>query len=131
MKQIIRYVIVIAVCASFFGCTQKMGTFSEQTHFSYPNSNVKPLGQVKSSIKKTRILFPYLYKAEDIKGLINEALAQKPGADLLINYKTDTKITSLPFPPYLIWQTVTLEGTAASIEVGEQELQEAIEKSGY
>lgn len=131
MKQIIKYVVIIAVCTSFFGCTTKMGTFSEQTHFSYPNSNVKPLGHVKSSMKKTRVLFPYSYKAEDIKGLIDEALAQKPGADLLINYKTNTRITALPFPPYLIWQTVTLEGTAVSMEVGEQELLEVIDKTRY
>jgi hypothetical protein len=104
---------------AFSGCSTKFGDFAEQTHFSFPNSNVKPLGHVEASKVKWGFVIPPSLTADDVREMINEALAQKAGADLVINYKTDTKVTGIPFVYKL---TMTLSGTAVSMEVGEQEL---------
>ena len=71
-----------------------MGKFDTNTHFAYPNSNITPLGQVKVATNKSSILIPPFIAYDDVKELINKGLAQKPGADLIINYKVDTTVTS-------------------------------------
>ena len=43
---------VISLCA-ITGCSSiNAGHFDIQNHFSYPNSNVTPLGQVKSTLTR-------------------------------------------------------------------------------
>ena len=62
---------------------------------------------------------------EKVLKLMNDALAQKPGADMIVNYRLDTTYTMYPF--YIV-QTIKLEGTAANMQVGEKDL---LEKSKY
>lgn len=128
MKRIstIFIILVFFVCA---GCSLTMGKFDTNTHFAYPNSNITPLGQVKVATNKSSILIPPFIAYDDVKELINKGLAQKPGADLIINYKVDTTVTSYLGLFYTL--EVTLEGTAVKMEVGKQELEEAIKKSRY
>lgn len=131
-KYPIRLFLFIGVVSFFFlatGCSMKMGTFAEKTHFSFPNSNIKPLGQVSASMEKTGFIFPPVVTADDIRNLLENALGQKPGADLVINYKTDTEFSFIPIP-ILSFYTVktTLTGTAVSMEIGMQEL---LEKLNY
>lgn len=119
---IISITIIITMFA-FSGCSTKFGDFAEQTHFSFPNSNVKPLGHVEASKIKWGFVIPPSLTADDVREMINEVLAQKAGADLVINYKTDTKFTVIPIPIFSVYKlTMTLSGTAVSMEVGEQEL---------
>ena len=107
------------------GCSTTHGTFEPTTHFAYPNSNVQPMGHVSSTVKEGGFLFPPTLDKEKVLKLMNDALAQKPGADGVINYRLDTTYTE-----YLIYyvQTVKLEGTAIKMQVGEKDL---LEKSKY
>lgn len=107
------------------GCSTTLGSFKPATHFTYPNSNVRPLGHISISQKEGRFLFPPELSKEKILKLMNDALTQKPGADMIINYRIDTTYTTFLF--YTI-QTIKLEGTPVDMEVGEQEL---LEKSKY
>lgn len=105
------------------GCTTTKGSFNPSTHFTYPNSNVVPLGYVSASVKDQGFIFPPQVDKEKIAKLMEGALAQKPGADMIINYKIDTTNTVIPIPIFSIhFQTIKLEGTAASMKVGKQEL---------
>jgi len=114
------------------GCSMKFGAMSEKSHFAFPNSNVKPLGQVSAELSKTSFIVPPDLGAEDVRNLLDKALKQKVGADLIINYKVDTKITVIPIPIFTFYTlTMTLSGTAASMETGEKELMETIKQVGY
>ncbi len=132
MRSFLKCFAVVIVCMVFSGCSTILGGFYEQTHFSYPNSNIKPLGHVKAALSKTSVFIPPVVTEEDIRSLLNKALAQQSEADLIINYRTNTINTVyIPTLP-IFWKTdVILEGTAVSMEVGAQELQEAVEKSKY
>lgn len=82
-----------------------------------------PLGYVSASVKDQGFIFPPQVDKEKIAKLMEGALAQKPGADMIINYKIDTTNTVIPIPIFSIhFQTIKLEGTAASMKVGKQEL---------
>jgi len=114
------------------GCSMKFGSFNEKSHFAFPNSNVKPLGQVTAETSKTSFIIPPSLEATDVRHLLSQALKQKAGADLVINYKVDTKITVIPIPIFNIFTlTMTLSGTAVSMEVGEKELMETIKQVEY
>jgi len=131
-----RMVFVVILVVSFFliiaGCSTKMGGYAEKTHFAYPNSNVKPLGAVDSTLSKTTFIIPPTISADDVRTLIGDALKKKPGADLIINYSTDTKLTIIPIPIFSIYtMEMTLSGTAVSMEVGRKELQDNLKKFDY
>lgn len=105
------------------GCTTTKGSFNPSTHFTYPNSNIAPLGYVSASVKDQGFILPPKVDKEKIAKLMEDALAQKPGADMIINYKIDTTYTQIPIPIFTIFfQTIKLEGTAAKMTVGKQEL---------
>jgi len=123
-----RHILTISIAALSlfqFGCSTTVGTFQPTTHFAYPNSNVQPLGHISASISEGSFIFPPSLDKEKILKLMNDALAQKPGADMITNYRLDTTYTMYP---YYTVQTVKIEGTAAKMEVGEQDL---LEKSKY
>jgi len=126
MKKIfITLVLVLFVSA---GCSLTVGKFDTNTHFAYPNSNITPLGQVKVATSKTSVLLPPDITYNEVKELIDKGLAQKPGADLIINYKVDTTLTS--YLGFFYSMEMILSGTAVKMEVGKQEL-DAIKKSSY
>jgi len=101
------------------GCSTTQGSFNEKSHFSYPNSNVKALGAFKVTKSRTSFLIPPSFTREEELELMNEALNQKSGADLLVNYTVNTKFTRIPIIPFYTVE-VTMEGTAASMKVGTQ-----------
>lgn len=107
------------------GCSSTHGSFEPTTHFAYPNSNVQPMGHISATVSEGKFLFPPRLDKEKILKLMNDALAQKPGADGIVNYRLDTTYTNYP---YYIVQTVKLEGTAVKMQLGEKEL---LEKSKY
>lgn len=112
--------LTLVFTAFLMGCSSTIGTFTPSTNFTYPNSNVRPLGHVKVSAKKEDFFFAPALTKDNVTDLMNDALAQQPGADMLVNYRLDTTYTMFPF--YYI-QTITLEGTAVDmITLGEQDL---------
>jgi len=121
----------IAALAVFqIGCSTTQGTFEPTTHFGFPNSNIQPLGHISTSISEGKFLIPPSLDKEKVLKLMNDALAQKPGADMIVNYRFDTTYTVYPFTGYPLYtvQTIKLEGTAANMQVGEKDL---LEKSKY
>ena len=107
------------------GCSMTHGSFEPSTHFAFPNSNVQPMGHINASVSEGAFIFPPSLDKEKVLKLMNDALAQQPGADTIINYRFDTTYTMYPF--YTV-QLVKLEGTAAKMQVGEKDL---LEKSKY
>jgi len=116
---------LVFLLAMTLGCSMKMGSIGDKSHFTYPNSNVQPLGQVSASVEKFGFIIPKDMTKEDVKDLFAKALSQKAGADLLINYKIDTEFMIIPIPIFsLNYTTLFISGTAAKMTVGEKELKE-------
>lgn len=118
---------VLSLCA-ITGCSINAGHFDSQSHFSYPNSNVTPLGQVKSTLTRWSFFVPPV-EADDALTLVNEAIAKKPGADMMINYVLDT--TTMILPLFFYKADMVVEGTAAKMEIGEQALENTLKKIEY
>lgn len=114
-------ILIVLLAFTFFGCTMKMGEFMPNSHFAFPNSNVKPLGHVSAEISKTTILVPSMVDKEMIDELMDKALKQK-GGDLLINYKASTSVTYIPIGIPIFITKVRLDGTACEMTIGRQYL---------
>lgn len=105
------------------GCSIEYGQQVISSHYVYPNSNVTPLGYTSAELSKIGIIFPSQIKKNDYERLFNEALSKHQGADIIIDMGIDVKYTQIPIPILTIWITkFTLQGTAANMEVGEQDL---------
>lgn len=103
------------------GCTMEVGRYVPNSQFAYPNSNVEVLGPVSGKVSRTSVLFSPSLSLEDIKGAYNEALSQAEGANILLNYTEDTAYTNWVIPVYTV--EYRIEGQAARMEVGRQELE--------
>jgi len=122
MNKILYVLLLILVATMLSACTTTSGHLGDKSHFTYPNSNVKPIGPVSAEVTKFGA-FSIAFSKEDIRKVFNEALSKQAGADLIINYKLDTKFTQLgPLP--LFMSTMSIEGTAAKMTVGLKELKE-------
>ena len=117
-KKMLTATITCGLLLIFSGCTITAGGLIPNTKFAFPNSNVEPLGKVQVEDTKFSVLIPRVFSSTDVKGMYNDALKQK-GGDLLINAKMKNKTT-------IIWiiyiNKMTIEGTAAKMEVGKQVL---------
>jgi hypothetical protein len=105
----------------FLGCTSQYGHFVPNSQFAYANSNVRTLGPVKAEITKSAWFSAPELTIDDIRGVYNKALTQAEGANIMINYKEDTYYTIMPLIPFSS-VTYRIEGEAAKMEVGKQEL---------
>ena len=121
MNNTIKSILLVVFAGAFLaGCTTTVGSAAPQTNFTFPNSNVIPLGSVQAERSYGRFLIPHFITAEEVEELKAAALSQAPGADLLINYRIDTSLTTFP---YYYRTTLRISGTAASMDVGIQDLQ--------
>lgn len=106
------------------GCTQTfVKGLAPQSHFDYPNSNVYPLGHVTGQASKTNLSLsgmPDMPSSLEYEAIEN-ALQQKPGADILINSFRFMDVTSLLILP-IVTVTYRVEGTAAKMTTGHQAL---------
>ena len=116
----IKKSILSLLITTSIGCTMEMGGYGTNSHFSYPNSNVVPLKQVKATTSKLSIIIPPSFDGTEIIKLTEDALAQQSGSDLLLNYTLDSKVTSFIFVHKM---DLTITGTAAKMDVGTQQLQ--------
>ncbi|MEM7550072.1 MAG: hypothetical protein AAF363_10365 [Bacteroidota bacterium] len=112
--------ILFAAAILFSNCSQ---TFylgkSPQAHFTYPNANVEPVGQVTGIYKKTKLFGPPPVTPTVQRTAWNDALSKSNGGNVLINVDTYYKLSI-----FLIFQTLTyrVEGTAAKQDVGLQNI---------
>ncbi|MFA5865993.1 MAG: hypothetical protein WC975_15070 [Phycisphaerae bacterium] len=127
-KSLVQLLMVLLIACIVSGCAQTIGTFyrlGPQSHFVYPNSNIKDLGPVKVKMrgadKSDR--FPSFMTSEMDVSLYNEALKQVDGANIILDYVRKTTIKMEPSLFGQKFQTEEeLEGTAARMELGKQEL---------
>lgn len=96
--------------------------FVPQTHFDFPNSNVKPIGPAKGKATNFRIFVPSNVDSDLEENAYRSAL-QQTGGDMLIDvYKTSsTRMLNLLYLTFY-WTTLEVEGIAANMEIGKQEL---------
>ncbi len=118
------YVMVVASAvslAALAGCFSGQYTqIGAQSHFDYPNSNIKALGPVKVMVPgQGRFGSPPLPTSDDEVKLYNAALAQVEGADLVVDYVKTWRLYGFM---WWYWSELELEGTAADMEVGRQRL---------
>ncbi len=113
--------IIIICCTMVFisACTQKTYTLNPQSHFDYPNSNIKPLASTSGTVSEISS-FPNL-SGELERLAITDALNKQAGADILINYIGELKTTQFLILP-IFSVTYTVYGTASVMEVGKQYL---------
>jgi len=112
---------IVAVLFTSTGCTMKIGMFQPNSNFAYPNSNVEPLGRVTGSASKWGIFSASIIDKDMLDTAYSNALKQK-GGDLLINYKITSETTLYPiFIPFFKTE-LKVDGTAAKMTVGKQEL---------
>ncbi len=117
MKRLLLCLVALSLSA----CTQKFYSLNPQSHFDYPNSNIRPIASASGSTAEVSIGFtPPMLSGEIERAAIADALSKQAGSDLLINYVGERKITS--FFNLIHSQTYTVTGTAAKMEVGKQYL---------
>ncbi len=126
--KLTKFIVSVFSLCVIASCSINAGHFNTESHFSFPNSNVTPLGQVKSTLSRWSF-FSLPVEGDDALNLVNEAIAQKSGADLMLNYILDTKITM--FPLFIYKADMVVEGTAAKMEIGEQELRNILDRLKY
>lgn len=125
IRKLLTGIAFLALLAPI-GCAVGGGTrIAPESHFVFPNSNVKALGPVSATYQSPMTLFipPPIRTAEIDQTLYQTALAKMQDADLVIDYVVTTEITLLPIPYLSVYLTKhRLEGTAAKMTVGKQRL---------
>lgn len=123
MKRIIALTLAVLFLCS---CTSTFYVRKNQSHFDFPNSNVRPLGSatVTGEASKTKLMTPPTITSAMEREAYNDALGKVSGADLLLNIDYTWKVTMIPLYVITIYSgKLTVEGEPASMEVGEQKLQ--------
>ena len=122
-KRSAPILLFVLFCLGLAGCQFAQFTkLGPQTHFDFPNSNVFPLGPVKSKVDGpgSVIMFSGFSSDHDAQ-IYNAALSQVAGASLITDYTRIYKVYMLPLPGVpVFWSTLEIEGTAAKMEVGKQ-----------
>lgn len=121
-SAVARAVSWVVLSVLLAGCTVGSGVaLKPQSHFSYPNSNVTPLGRVTGEASTSGLL-PVTYDADLEEEAIQTALKEK-GGDILIDYIATTTITAFPLLIITVYTTtVRVDGTAAKMTIGRQQL---------
>lgn len=106
---------------SMTGCS--MGSFVmffPQSHFSYPNSNVTPLGPGRGESSTWSLFIPVFWDADMQEEALSVAIKEK-GGDMLIDYVGTTNITMYPLWVITLYNTrYEVQGTVAKMELGKQ-----------
>jgi hypothetical protein len=102
------------------GCSSTGGGFMTHTTHAYPNSNIKPMGPTSADWSRFMVFMPASPNVDDLRKVYNDALAKVPGANIMIDFREDTTITIIP--PLFYITKYRIEGEAAKMEVGKQEL---------
>ena len=102
------------------GCTTDyhMGT-SHQSNFTYPESSVVALENVRGVATDGGIGYPSFGTGRLQRQALDKALDSAPsGANVLLDYKENVKMTIYPIPFISVYQTeVSVDGLAAKAEV--------------
>lgn len=117
------FVILLMLVPILSSCTTTAGSYTNKSHFVYPNSNVEPLGNTKATITKSSFAIPPSLSRKDVENVIDKAISKRSGADILLDYKTNTSISNYGLGPLMYYKLeIAVEGTAAEMAVGKQDL---------
>jgi hypothetical protein len=131
MKLLLHILPAIVACTAMLaGCnpaeeekkiqvTFTYATMGPQSHYDFPNSNVKPLGLVKVTHMRFEHDSPM---SEDHLALYNAALTQIQGANLIIDYIKVVRTFERDKNGKSQGCEMDIEGTAAKMEVGTQKI---------
>jgi len=91
------------------------------SHFAYPNSNVKPLGPVIGSASTASIMVPTMISGAMMESAYKDALS-KSGGDMIIDAveTSTTRMIMTPIGISFYFTSFDVEGTAAKMELGKQ-----------
>lgn len=107
-------------------CTNASNDLDIQSKFAYPNGDYTSLGHVSAEKKyfSTSFTAPVMTR-QVFLDLQQQALAQQPGAEFVVNYVVSSSVVQVPLIPAQ-WTTFRLEGTALKVvEVGKQTYSDA------
>jgi hypothetical protein len=110
------------------GCTTSSNLLSQQSRFAYSNGDYVPLGRVSAERKYTKVFTSPVMGREEFLELESQALATKPGADLMVDYLVSSDVTQVPLPflPIVTFTTFRVEGTALRFtELGRQQFRDS------
>lgn len=110
---------VLGVALLAAACTMKGGDLDTNNRYTFPNSNVAPLGYVSAEVTKTDFFWSSGADREMRDQVLRAALAQKH-ADMIIDYKWTTEVTA--YPLFITTTRLRLDGTAASADLGGQDV---------
>lgn len=102
-------------------CSQKFYSLNPQSHFDYPNSNIRPISSVTGTVSEMQFGMGAGMNGELERLAIEDALSKQVGSDILVNYIGEAKYTNLLILP-IASVTYTVYGTAAKMESGKQYL---------
>lgn len=123
-----RCLVALSATAWLAGCTTSGNLLSQQSRFAYPNGDYQALGRVSATRKYTRLFTAPEMGAVEFQDLERQALATKPGADLLVDYLVQSDVTQIPLQilPIVTFTTFRVEGTAVHFtELGRQQFRDA------
>ena len=107
-----------ALLLTVTACTGPSAIYERsQSHYDFPNSNIRPLGAVTVELSRTSAFFPRITDPDLEEEAILTALADSNG-DILIDGLYIWNSTFIPLPFVRIYNTtLRIEGTAAKMEL--------------
>ena len=121
-----RLIVVGVFLLLTVACTMGSSYRMNASHFAYPNSNVIPLTEIEGSSSRVCGLLIFAWSStgvDDVNDALEDALLSQSGADLIVDATVDSGV--LMIPPFVTLCQVRVRGTAASMEVGMQQLSES------
>ncbi|MFN3077047.1 MAG: hypothetical protein ABT940_09255 [Alphaproteobacteria bacterium] len=111
----------LAAALGLGACTQTMDTYAISSRFTYPNSDIQPVGRVTNEVSRVTFFGAAIMDKEVFDELYTKA-AQKKGGDRVIDYIVTTEVTSYPVIP-IVSTKFKLEGTVCKdVAIGRQKL---------
>jgi hypothetical protein len=112
--RIAAYFLLIAALGFAAGCTNKVGDRKLNSRYVYAQSTVTPLRNVTASASHTKFFISCGFTREEYESVYDEALAQDPSANVLLDYSVTYSTTILPF---ICMTDLTISGLAAVADV--------------
>lgn len=112
----------ILVLMTVSGCTvMSSGRMKPNSHFAYPNSNVTPIGPANGKTSTISLMAPTPITGALMEEAYKQALA-KSGGDMIIDAVEVSNVRLIWLYVSIFYTTFEVDGTAAKMELGQQNL---------
>ena len=121
-RALLKLTAPLAVLLTQTACVYGFSASQPSSHFAYPNSNVRPIGEATG--KRTKLCGLLFFNVgtpnlADQEMAVSRAL-QSSNGDMLLDMQIDSK--QFLFPYLFSTCTTRVYGTAATMEIGTQQL---------